>query len=686
MEKSSIGTFIERLKSDKVFLQNLIKKTVIALALLVLAIVLVVVLVTPDDQSGPSGALPPDTNNPSDNPGTEGPTDPENPTDPEDEIVYGDPLAFRLSADGTYYVVTGYSDPRHTDIVIPDTHDGLPVKEIAPRALYFHPAMRTLTIGDNVERIGAYAVSDCNKLVSVTLGDSVEIIDSGAFALSEGLTSVVIPDSVTHIGSSAFYLCEKLLSVTLGDSLEYIGADAFLRCTKLIEVVNNSPLNVGIGNTDHGSVAKYATVINRGASKLDTVDGFIFCKIGADNYLVGYDSTSNVISLPESYKGNSYKIHDYAFYNYHDIVSVTVPESIGDIGEFTFVGCYRLVEVINLSELEIASGMTDNGSIARYALAVHNEDSRIESVGDFLYYNYTTTHYLVDYIGTEPRPALPDEDYMFEKYAINQYAFFEDRVIREIYMPNKVSGTGTHVFYDCVNLQSVRLSESLSSINSYMFRGCSSLTSITLPESVLSIGSYAFHCCYKLTEIVNHTTLELKLGSKDHGSIGEFAKEIHVELESKLVRVDDFIFYVGDNTNYLISHIGEDESITLPADFRGEEYKINAYAFFADSRLKSVTISDSVTSIGRGAFAYCYKLTELTLGTGVELVEASAFSECTGIENVFFRGGEIELMSLTIQNDNLYMLDCVRYYSVSRPSSPSGYWHYDRNGNPVLWS
>ena len=81
---------------------------------------------------------------------------------PVTSVVFGDfseGLDYTLSADGTYYTVSGIGTCQDTDIKIPGQHLGKPVKEI---------------------------------------GD-------GAFENCESLTSVTIPDSVTSIGYRAFY-------------------------------------------------------------------------------------------------------------------------------------------------------------------------------------------------------------------------------------------------------------------------------------------------------------------------------------------------------------------------------------------------------------------------------------------------------------------------------------------------
>jgi hypothetical protein len=54
-----------------------------------------------------------------------------------------------------------------------------------------------LTIGDNIEKIGEWAFSAFDHLISVTISDSVTSIGDYAFYGCSSLTSMTIPDNVT---------------------------------------------------------------------------------------------------------------------------------------------------------------------------------------------------------------------------------------------------------------------------------------------------------------------------------------------------------------------------------------------------------------------------------------------------------------------------------------------------------
>jgi hypothetical protein len=131
---------------------------------------------------------------------------------------------------------------------------------------------------------------------------------------------------------------------------------------------------------------------------------------------------------------------------------------------------------------------------------------------------------------------------------------------------------------------------------------------------VTDIGSYAFYNCNKLYEVYNKSDLNIVVGSEENGYVAYYAKNVYTDEsgESKLHTVDDYLFYADGDDIDLLAYVGDKTELTLPSDYEGKSYEIADCAFSDCSGLTSVTIPDSVSSIGSYAFYYCSGLTSVT--------------------------------------------------------------------------
>ncbi len=423
-----------------------------------------------------------------------------------------------------------------------------------------------------------------------TIEEINDFVFSGAL-----ITSVKIPNNVILIDKQAFSNCTSLTSVTMSDSVKTIRDSAFRYCTSLTSVkFEQGSVCESIGRYAFSGCTSLTSI---------TIPNSV-TSMGSSAFLGCTSLTSATIEG---------KIGDNAFYDCTSLTNVTIGDSVTSIGYEAFCNCTSLASIIIPDSLEsIRTGAFYNcRSLAKIQVGENN--SYFQSIDGDLY----------DKSGT-----------MLILYATgkNEKAFV---------IPNGVTSIGCDAFYSCTSLTSVTIPNSVTSIGEHAFYGCTSLTSVTIPDSVTLIGISAFSGCYKLVEVYN-------LSSLDVSSDFDYAKVIHTSLEEKsiLETVNDYIFMTWEGKYYLIGYVGSEKELTLPESYNGNNYEIYQYAFYLRDDITSVTIPNSVTSIGKYAFYNCTSLTSVTIPNTVTSIGYEAFYNCTNLYEVY------NLSSLNITKDS----------------------------------
>ena len=488
---------------------------------------------------------------------------------------------------------------------------GSGVTSIGDRAFEGCRSLTSVTIPNSVTSIGYRAFNNCISLTSVTIGSGVSSIGDSAFSNCSSLTSVTIPGGVTSIGDSAFHDCSSLTSVTIGSGVSSIGDQAFYNCFALAEVYNKSALSITKGS----GIAKYAEVVYSGET-IDTPtkiyfsdDGVAYYKESDTSYIAlkRIDKTKTTITLDS----RTTKITQYAFYNCSSITSITIPDGVTSIGNSAFRYCS------GLTDITIPNGVT--------------------SIGNWAFYNCS---------------SLTDITIPNSVTSIGNNAFNYCSSLTSITIPNSVTSIGSYAFSDCGSLTSVTISNSITSIDIYTFSNCSSLTSITIPNSVTSMGERAFSGCSSLTSItIPSNVISLGAGIFSGCSSLESMTLPFVGGSAKTA-TDTYQYpfgYLFGTTSYDGStgvrqyYYGSSTSSTInityyiPSLLRSVTItggNILYGAFYGCSMLTSVTIPNSVTSIGDRAFINCSSLTSITIPSSVTSIGSYAFYNCSGFTSI----------------------------------------------------
>jgi len=329
-----------------------------------------------------------------------------------------------------------------------------------------------------------------------------------------------------------------------------------------------------------------------------------------------YKGSSTTMWIPSYIGGKAVTIiPESAFKNNSTITKIVVPNTVTSIGKSAFYGCSALTD-ITLPFVGNSESTTDNykqvfGYIFGYAESSYststiysNLTSESSSTAQALItYSSGTTYCMSYYIPKSIRNVT-----ITKQTAIPDNAFRNCDLIETINIPTNTVSIGKHAFYNnkdlvmfnSVNSGEVIIPSAVTVLGKSTFCYCESITKVVLSDVIESLGDYAFGYCASLIEIAspNELTTLRTIGA------GTF------ENDTALTK----------------AFSGSEGEIIIPVGVGsiGEE------AFLNNTLITKVVVSDTVISIGKGAFKGCSALLDITLP-----FVGSSDTEATNYKQVF---------------------------------------------------
>lgn len=487
----------------------------------------------------------------------------------------------------------------------------------------------------------------CNHLTNVNITAVTGTIGIDSFRGCTLLSAVTIPTTVTTIGNTAFYGCSTLTTITLPASITTLGNNIFENCT-LLSVVRINAISVPtVGTTillntaltkiyvPYTLVNSYIAVYNwsiyqtyfdgvyifidnafksgliSSGKDLNNDGEFSIAELATITSLPNSTSYTNITTLEDLVMLPNLTIIGVCFANCLNLTSITIPSTVTTISNGAFAGCNNVTEfIVNAGN---TSFKTVDGVLYTY------DETQLVAYPN----GKTSTSYTVPVTVT----------------LIRNYAFKGDNKFTIINVVTETPATATVNSFESVNKTTCRIIALTSSdVTTYKAAtGWSLFTNIEVLivnvnlhvptagtiASVVTAAGYVKDQITSLTLTGNLNGTDIKyireMVGKNTTGVDTTGSLIILDMSgANIVSGGDYYYYSSDSSTYYYT----------ANDVFGSVF------FYNCTKLTSIIIPNSITSIGSSAFSGCTTLVSVTLDNNITSIGSHAFRNCEILNSI----------------------------------------------------
>lgn len=330
--------------------------------------------------------------------------------------------------------------------------------------------------------------NETSKELTITGNGAMPNYDYGAAPwqeYQEGIETVNVGSGVTSIGSNAFCNCIYMTTLSLPAGMETIGDNAFSYCLS----ITSAELP--------GTITKIGESAFEGCTSLES------------------------IALPEELE----TIGGFAFADCVALASVDFPSYLTYIGRWSFSGCEALGEVSIPASVETIS---DNAFASCVNLSSVQLSEGLKSIEESAFHDCWS---LTDINVAKSNPNYTSVDgVLYDKEMNTLMQYPEGKTTPEYIAPKSLRNLGPYAFFGNKKLTTVDLPDGVASIGDFAFGWCQNLSSLTVrvaDPATIELGLIPF---FRGANAVD-CTLRVPVGSKTKYENADLWKDFAPNIE-----------------------------------------------------------------------------------------------------------------------------------------------------------
>ncbi len=422
--------------------------------------------------------------------------------------------------------------------------------------------------------------------------------------------------------------------------------------------------------------------------------------------LIDGKHAKNIVEIPQYVKkeGREYrvtKINDRAFHSYTNLTEITIPEGVTEIGTSVFYSCNALKSITlptsltkignatfsyctNLTKINIPKNAQFKKRLMEMGLESKINEVDIKKLDDtsmcdgckYGLNDDNNTATLEDGRNAKNTVEIPKfvekDGKQYKVTSVKEKAFWMNKYLTGVTLPESVTSIGAHAFYACENLTEITLlANNGEKIGKYAFALCTKLKKVVMLGSYQAMPKNVFDGSATDVEMISMDIDAMQKFFNESALNNLFSSNNVFELDAKNKFAGCEYKLHDDNTATLIKGDRTQETVVIPQYVRKDNKKyrvtnigngafarceslteitipegvksIDEKTFLRCKNLKSITLPKTLTNIGQGAFAWCTSLTKITIPEGVTSIGNSAFASCLNLDSITIKGTKTEI-------------------------------------------